>query len=224
MASAVTGEVMNLLARRNLLFQVVPGAVGAFRINIAMGSPDYPREEAADPSAFALKIRRQLTDEQRTLRVYGSEVVICRLTGDARADPAASPQLRRPRDRGAAHQAARRLRQGRRRRRRRRAAAARRLRRRRRRHGVLGAAARDVYAVIDLKSGAVSTRRCHDLRQDVLEELAVGARVGHRLFRGRADLAALDHDRSIEAGGFQRREDAGEVHLSRCRTESSRRL
>jgi hypothetical protein len=36
----------------------------------------------ADPSTFALKIRRQLTDEQRTLRVYGSEVVICRLTGD----------------------------------------------------------------------------------------------------------------------------------------------
>ena len=48
-----------------------------------MGSPAYPLEEAADPSAFAQKIRRQLTDEQRSLRVYGSEVVICRLTGDA---------------------------------------------------------------------------------------------------------------------------------------------
>ena len=41
-----------------------------------------PREEASDPSAFALKIRRQLTDEERSLRVYGSEVVIGRLTGD----------------------------------------------------------------------------------------------------------------------------------------------
>jgi hypothetical protein len=30
-----------------------------------------------------LKVRRQLTDEQRSLRVYGSEVVICRLTGNA---------------------------------------------------------------------------------------------------------------------------------------------
>lgn len=81
--SAITGEVMNLLARRNLLFQVVQAPSAQFRINIAMGSPGYALEEAADPSAFALKIRRQLTDEQRSLRVYGSEVIICRLTGDA---------------------------------------------------------------------------------------------------------------------------------------------
>ena len=80
--TAVTGEVMNLLTRRNLLFQVVPAASTRYPINIAMGSPGYPAAEAADPSAFALKIRRQLTDEKRTLRVYGSEVVIARLTGD----------------------------------------------------------------------------------------------------------------------------------------------
>jgi len=81
--SPVTGEVMNLLARRNLLFQVVQAPSARFRINIAVGSAAYPREEASDPSAFALKIRRQLTDEERSLRVYGSEVVIGRLTGDA---------------------------------------------------------------------------------------------------------------------------------------------
>ncbi len=80
--TAVTGEVMNLLTRRNLLFKVVPAASASYQINIAMGSPGYPAAEAADPSAFALKIRRQLTDEKRTLRVYGSEVVIARLTGD----------------------------------------------------------------------------------------------------------------------------------------------
>jgi hypothetical protein len=84
--SAVTGEVMNLLARRNLLFEVVQAPQPRFTINIRIGAPEYPREEAADPSAFALKIRRQLTDDQRALRVYGSEVVICRLT--ARADVA----------------------------------------------------------------------------------------------------------------------------------------
>ena len=39
--------------------------------------------KAADPSSFALAVRRQLTDERRSLRVYGSEVVIARLTGDA---------------------------------------------------------------------------------------------------------------------------------------------
>jgi len=81
--SAITGEVMNLLARRNLLFQVVQAPSPRFRINIAVGTTAYPREDAADPSAFAQKIRRQLTDEQRVLRVYGSEVVIGRLTGDA---------------------------------------------------------------------------------------------------------------------------------------------
>jgi hypothetical protein len=81
--SPATGEVMNLLARRNLLFEIVKAPSPRFRINIAIGRNGYSRDEAADPSALALKIRRQLTDEQRSLRVYGSEVVICRLTGDA---------------------------------------------------------------------------------------------------------------------------------------------
>ena len=81
--SAVTGEVMNLLARRNLLFQVVQTPSAA----ISGQHPDrharIPAKEAADPSAFAQKIRRQLTDERRALRIYGSEVVIGRLTADA---------------------------------------------------------------------------------------------------------------------------------------------
>jgi hypothetical protein len=81
--SALTGEVMNLLARRNLLFQAVQMPSSRFAINIRIGTPEYPRDEAADPSAFAQKIRRQLTDERRALRVYGSEVVLCRLTADA---------------------------------------------------------------------------------------------------------------------------------------------
>ena len=36
--SAVTGEVMNLLARRNLLFQVVKAPSRAVPINIAIGT------------------------------------------------------------------------------------------------------------------------------------------------------------------------------------------
>jgi hypothetical protein len=82
--SALTGEVMNLLARRNLLYQIVPPSSSRFPITIAIGSAQYPREDAADPSAFALRIRRQLTDDQRSIRVFGSEVVICRLRGDER--------------------------------------------------------------------------------------------------------------------------------------------
>jgi hypothetical protein len=81
--SAVTGEVMNLLARRNLLFQILRAPSTRFRVNITIGTPEYPLQDAADPSAFALKIRSQLTDDQRSLRVYGSEVVIGRLTSDA---------------------------------------------------------------------------------------------------------------------------------------------
>lgn len=81
--SPITGEVMNLLGRRNLLYQVVTAPSTRLRLNIVMGSREYPVADAADPSGFALKIRRQLTDEQRALRIYGSEVVIGRLTGDA---------------------------------------------------------------------------------------------------------------------------------------------
>jgi hypothetical protein len=80
--SQLLGEVMNLLARRNLLFRPVDAPSPEFRINVRLGTKEYPEEEAADPSAFALKIRRQLGDEHRVLRVYGSEVVVCRLTGD----------------------------------------------------------------------------------------------------------------------------------------------
>jgi hypothetical protein len=80
--SAASGEVMNLLARRNLLFAIVKTPSSRYPINIALGSREYPVDEAADPSAFALKVRRQLTDEKRSLRVFGSEVVVCRLLGD----------------------------------------------------------------------------------------------------------------------------------------------
>jgi hypothetical protein len=80
--SAATGEVMNLLARRNLLFKVVSAPDAQFPINVAVGSAAYPLAEVADPNAFALKIRRQITDERRSLRLYGSEVVICRLTSN----------------------------------------------------------------------------------------------------------------------------------------------
>jgi hypothetical protein len=76
------GEAMNLLSRRNLLFKIVPAATPQFTVNIKLGSKEYPRASVADPSEFAQKIRRRLGDENRSLRVYGTETVICRLTGD----------------------------------------------------------------------------------------------------------------------------------------------
>lgn len=78
-----TGEVMNLLVRRNLLYEIVKAPSTRYRVNVAVGSREFPAEDAADPSAFAQKIRRLLGDEQRSLRIYGSEVVIARLAGDA---------------------------------------------------------------------------------------------------------------------------------------------
>ena len=80
--SELTGEVMNLLARRNLLFRVLTASSPQFPINVRLGTAEYPTAQAANPSEFALKIRRQLTDEKRSLRLYGSEVVICRLNSD----------------------------------------------------------------------------------------------------------------------------------------------
>jgi hypothetical protein len=80
--SPVTGEAMNLLVRRNLLFEIVKAPSAKHRVNVAIGGADFPAKDAADPSAFAQKIRQQLSDDQRSLRVFGSEVVIGRLTSD----------------------------------------------------------------------------------------------------------------------------------------------
>lgn len=80
--SPATGEVMNLLTRRNLLFKLVPKSSPLFRLNIKLGSREFPETDAADPSAFAQKVRHQLGDENRSLRIYGTEIVIARLTAD----------------------------------------------------------------------------------------------------------------------------------------------
>ena len=80
--SALTGEVLNLLSRRNLLYRIVPAPSPQLPLNVVIGSREYPAQEAADPSAFALRVRRDLTDDRRSLRIYGSEVVIGRLTGN----------------------------------------------------------------------------------------------------------------------------------------------
>jgi hypothetical protein len=80
--SPETGEVINLLTRRNLLFKIVATPAPQFRVNIELGSKEYPKAETANPSEFAQKIRQKLGDENRGLRIYGTETVICRLTGD----------------------------------------------------------------------------------------------------------------------------------------------
>jgi hypothetical protein len=80
--SAEAGEVMNLMIRRNLLFRIVAAPDTRLDLNVRLGSPEFPRTAAANPSEFAALIRRKLTDAKRLLRIFGSEVVIGRLTGD----------------------------------------------------------------------------------------------------------------------------------------------
>ncbi len=75
--SDTMAEVLNLLARHNLLFHVIPATDTKYDLNIRL----VP--EAANPYEFAMKIRRDLTDEKRLLRIFGSNVVLVRLTGDA---------------------------------------------------------------------------------------------------------------------------------------------
>src|SRR3989442_6531073 len=88
--SAPLGEVLNLLVRRNLLIRIVKAPSPDFGINVKLRTKEYPLKEAGEPSALALKIRRQLTDEQPALRIFGSEEVIGRLASDRsrlRPDP-----------------------------------------------------------------------------------------------------------------------------------------
>lgn len=81
--SPLVGEALNLMARRNLLFKVVQKEAPDVALNVRIGSKEFPRNEAQNPEAFALAVRRRLTDEKRSLRLYGSEVVLARLTRDA---------------------------------------------------------------------------------------------------------------------------------------------
>jgi len=77
------GEVMNLMARHNLLFDVVPSPDPSYDLTIRLGAGGFTKEDIADPYAFAIKMRHQLTDEKRLVRIYGSNVVLVRLTGDS---------------------------------------------------------------------------------------------------------------------------------------------
>jgi len=81
--SPPVGEVLNLMARRNLLFEVVQKETPDVALNVRIGSKEFPRKEAQNPESFALSVRRLLTDEKRSVRLYGSEVVLARLTRDA---------------------------------------------------------------------------------------------------------------------------------------------
>jgi hypothetical protein len=79
--SGASGEVMNLMVRDNLLFQLVAAPDRRLKVNVKLGTKDYPLEDAKNPGTVAHAVRFHLTDEKRSLRIYGSQVVVGRLTG-----------------------------------------------------------------------------------------------------------------------------------------------
>jgi hypothetical protein len=78
--SPASGEVMNLLVRDNLLFQLVASPDRRLKVNVKLGAKEYPLEDAKNPGTVAHAVRFNLTDEKRSMRIYGSQVVVARLT------------------------------------------------------------------------------------------------------------------------------------------------
>lgn len=80
--SAALNEVLNMLTRRNLLYRVTKTADRRLDLNVQLGSPDFPRNSATNPSDFAARVREKLGDDKRLVRLYGTNTAIAHLSGD----------------------------------------------------------------------------------------------------------------------------------------------
>jgi hypothetical protein len=70
------------LSRRNILFRrILPGDVRTGKV-IELGSARFPKVLANNPSEFAYQVRKWIGDENRTIRIYGSENVLAYVTRD----------------------------------------------------------------------------------------------------------------------------------------------
>jgi hypothetical protein len=79
--SPASGEVINLLVRGNLLLKLVQSPDRNAKLTVRFGSKEYPAEDAKNPKMMAQQIRTNLTDERRSLRIYGTATVVGRLNG-----------------------------------------------------------------------------------------------------------------------------------------------
>ena len=79
--SAEMEEVMNLLLRRNLLFQPVRSADDWKGTVVRLGSSEYPKDLASEPYKFAAVVRGRVGDDRRLVRIYGSDTTIVRMYG-----------------------------------------------------------------------------------------------------------------------------------------------
>lgn len=78
--SAQMGEVLNLMTRRNLLYDAGKAPQRPYPLVVQLDAPGFPREKAANPADFSYLVRKKLGDEKRSLRVFGSETVVGRLS------------------------------------------------------------------------------------------------------------------------------------------------
>jgi len=78
--SPLAGEIMNLMARKNLLFKVISSPETGYDLVFRLGS-EKPKTYPANPADYAESIRQQLGDEKRAVRLYGTSSVLARLTG-----------------------------------------------------------------------------------------------------------------------------------------------
>ncbi len=78
------GEILNLLTRRNLLYRVVKAPEPGLDLVVRLGTADFPREAAKNPYEFAALVREKVGDDNRLVRLYGTNTVIAHLTGDSK--------------------------------------------------------------------------------------------------------------------------------------------
>jgi hypothetical protein len=79
--SPVSAEVMNLMVRNNLLFEIAPSSGAPDKLAVDIRSKEYAAASVKDADSIVHKIRANLTDSARSVRLFGTSVVIARLTG-----------------------------------------------------------------------------------------------------------------------------------------------
>ena len=80
--SETAGEVLNLMLRNNLLVLPVARADAKAKLNVRLGTSQFPLETAQDPAAMAHLVRSTLGDDRRSLRMFGTQVVLARVTSN----------------------------------------------------------------------------------------------------------------------------------------------
>ena len=77
--SSLDAEVMNLLVRDNLLFKTARAPEADLKVNVQLGSKGY---SSKNPDVLEHQIRANLGDDRRSIRIFGTSIVVSRVTGE----------------------------------------------------------------------------------------------------------------------------------------------